>query len=88
MRGVVILLIAAFALAPYYVIMTMVFEPLIDIVMTFNIGTGGLDGDTTVPIIQDILFLWGPFVYLAGWFVWAVRYYVSRGLFIGEVRVR
>ena len=86
MRGVVLFLVACFALAPYYVLMTMLFEPLIDIVMTFNIGVIG--GDTTVPLIQDIMFRWGPFVYVAGWFLWAVRYYVSRGLFVGSVRMR
>jgi len=80
MRGVIIFLTALFVLAPYYLIMTMAFEPLIRIITNFGVDLSAVSGASTIETIEDIMFIFGPFVYVAGWFVWAVRYYYSESL--------
>lgn len=83
MRGVIIFLTALFMLAPYFLVMTNVIEPLMEVVLTFDLSPVG--GAAKVETLKDIMFLWAPFVYVAGWFVWALRYYMSSNLFTGAV---
>jgi hypothetical protein len=82
MRGVMVFMTALFVLAPYYVIMTMAFEPLAQIILDFNLSA--VNGASSIQTLRNVLYLWGPAVYVTGWFVWAVRYYMSRNLFLGS----
>lgn len=81
MRGVIVLMTALFVLAPYYMIMSMAFEPLAEVILTFDLSV--IDGASSINTLKSILYLWGPMIYVAGWFVWAVRYYMSPNRFIG-----
>lgn len=81
MRGVMVFMVALFALGPYYVVMTMAFEPLSQVILAFDLSA--VDGASSISTLQNILYLWGPMVYVTGWFVWAVRYYMSRNLYLG-----
>lgn len=81
MRGAMVFLTALFVLAPYYVIMSMAFDPLADVILAFDLSV--INGASSIDTLKDILYLWGPAVYITGWFVWAARYYSSRNLFLG-----
>lgn len=82
MRGVMIFMTALFALGIYYVIMSMVFQPLAEVILAFDLSS--VNGASSIDTLQSILYLWGPMIYVTGWFVWAVRYYMSRNLFLGR----
>lgn len=86
MRGVYIFMLALFLLSIYYAIMAMVFQPLIDVITAFDLSA--VDGQSSINTLQNIMFLWGPAVYITGWFVWAARYYISRNLFVSGPRGR
>jgi len=84
MRGVVIFLTALFMLAPYYLIMTMAIEPLIRILTAGSTNYAPFAGINTIETLKDVLFIYGPFVYVGSWFLWSARYYYSRAVFVGE----
>jgi len=77
MRGVIVFLTALFMLGPYYLIMTMAFEPLIRIILNFGVDLSAVSGNSTISTLEDIMFVFGPFIYVGGWFLWAARYYMS-----------
>lgn len=80
MRGVVILMTALFALAPWYAIGVFMIEPLAEIARTANLAF--INGQQTIDILLDVYFKWGPAVYIVGWFMWGVRYYASPERFV------
>jgi len=82
MRGVVIFLTALFMLAPYYLIMTMAIEPLIRILTAGSTNYAPFAGINTIQMLEDVLVISGPFVYVGSWFLWAARYYYSRSVFV------
>lgn len=82
MRGVMVFMVALFALGPYYVVMSMAFEPLAQIILEFNLSA--VNGASSIETLRNIMYLWGPMVYIAGFFLWSVRYYMSRNLFLGQ----
>lgn len=84
MRGVMVFMTALFALGPYYIIMTMVFDPMAAVILDFDLTV--INGAASINTLKNILYLWGPMVYIAGWFLWSVRYYMSRSLFLGRQR--
>lgn len=82
MRGVMVFMTALFVLAPYYLFMSMAFEPLAEIILQFDLSA--VDGASSINTLKNVLYLWGPAVYVTGWFVWGVRYYMSRNMFLGS----
>lgn len=82
MRGVMVFMIALFVLAPYYLVMSMAFEPLAQIVLGFDLSA--VDGASSINTLRNVMYLWGPAVYITGWFAWAARYYSSRNQFLGS----
>lgn len=80
MRGVYVFMVALFMLGIYYLIMSMVFQPLIDVILAFDLSA--VDGQSGINTVQSIMYIWGPAVYIVGWFAWAARYYISRNLFV------
>jgi len=82
MRGVTVFMTALFMLAPYYLIMSAAFEPLAQIILTFDLSA--VSGASSIATLRNIMYLWGPMIYIAGWFIWGVRYYMSRNRFLGD----
>lgn len=84
MRGAIVFMTALFVLAPYYLIMTAAFEPLAQIILEFDLTA--VNGASSIDTLRNIMYLWGPAVYVAGWFIWGARYYMSRNQFLGARR--
>lgn len=82
MRGILTFLTACFLVVVHYLVGVYLIEPLLALNQTVDLAVVG--GDQTRTAIRDAYFLYGPWVYLAGWFVWAVRYYVSPNRFRGQ----
>lgn len=82
MRGIIVFMTALFTLGIWYVVGVFMIEEFIELAHTVDLAPIG--GVSRVETLKQVYFQWGPFVYLSGWFVWAVRYYVSPNRFRGQ----
>jgi len=78
-RGVVVVILTAFALSISYFAAVAVLEPVANIFAGFGAMSGGpVNGVAIIDEIKTVVLQWMPLIILGGMSLWAFRWYLRR----------